>query len=405
MINRKLREGISHSVVELGGTRHVFASATPRQEGNLRAQCEDALRSIQAAFSDCGAGGSIIKQSIFIGDPRQIDQCREIVREFHGDNLPATTYIPQRPCSGKLLEIEAMGIASEDGQVDIERHSEQLVVSRHDGVAWLHSSHIAPSTKAPHVYERSTNAFEKLSGNLTGQQARFDQIVRTWLYLGDIVGPEGETQRYKELNRARTDFYEGMNFVADRLPDNVDWPVYPASTGIGTDGKDVLMSSIAVSTDRDDVVMVPLENPQQTSAFDYREHYSPRSPKFCRAMAVAVGDSATIFISGTASITDSETRFIDDAKGQTGQTLDNIESLISAENFQSHDMPQLGATLEDLAAVRVYVKRQEDYEGIKAICDQRLRGVPAIYTIADVCREDLLVEIEGVAFSYPKQRA
>jgi enamine deaminase RidA (YjgF/YER057c/UK114 family) len=402
MIDKKSLEGISHSVIELGGTRHVFASATPRSDGNLREQGEDALRSIRAVFDDHGAAGSIIKQSIFTSDPKHTDECREIVREFYGEDLPATTYIPQRPCSGKLLEIEAMGIISENGEVDIQRHSEQLVVSRHDGVSWLHSSHISPSTKAPHVYERSTNAFEKLSGNLSRQKTRFDQIVRTWLYLGDIVGPEGETQRYKELNRARTDFYEGMNFLADRLPSKVDWPVYPASTGIGTDGKDVLMSSIAVSTDRDDVVMVPLENPQQTSAFDYREHYSPRSPKFCRAMAVAVGDAATIFISGTASITDSETRYIDDAQGQTRQTLDNIEALISAENFKSHDMPRLGATLDDLAVVRVYVKRQEDYAAIKAICQQRLGEVPAIYTIADVCREDLLVEIEGVAFSYPK---
>jgi len=402
MISKKLRQGIGHSVVELGKTRHVFASAMPQNDGDLRQQTEDALRSIQAAFKDCGGNGSIIKQSVFIAAPEDAQQCREIVKEFYGDDLPATTYIPQKPCSGKLLEIEAMGIVSLDNTVDIERRSEQMVVSRHGGVSWLHSSHISPSTKAPHVYDRSINAFEKLSGSLTEGQARLDQVVRTWLYLGDIVGPEGETQRYKELNRARTDFYEDVEFLADRLPDKIDWPVYPASTGIGTDGKDVLMSSIAVSTDREDVVMVPLENPQQTSAFDYREHYSPRSPKFCRAMAVAVGDAATIFISGTASITDSETRYIDDAPGQTGQTLDNIEALISADNFKSHDMPKLGATLDDLAVVRVYVKRQEDYPAIKAICDERLGEVPAIYTIADVCRPDLLVEIEGVAFSYPK---
>ena len=47
---------------------------------------------------------------------------------------------------------------------------------------------------------------------------RFDQIIRTWLYLGDIVGMEGAVQRYQELNRARTDAFDGTDFLADRLP-------------------------------------------------------------------------------------------------------------------------------------------------------------------------------------------
>ena len=47
---------------------------------------------------------------------------------------------------------------------------------------------------------------------------RFDQVIRTWLYLGGIVDGEGPTQRYKELNRARTDFFEDIHFLADRLP-------------------------------------------------------------------------------------------------------------------------------------------------------------------------------------------
>jgi enamine deaminase RidA (YjgF/YER057c/UK114 family) len=62
-------------------------------------------------------------------------------------------------------------------------------------------------------------------------------------------------------------------------------------------------------------------------------------------------------------------------------------------------MPGAGAGLEDLAKVRVYIKRKEDYEKCRAICDERLGGLPTIYAEADVCRPDLLVEIEGVAFS------
>ena len=116
-------------------------------------------------------------------------------------------------------------------------------------------------------------------------------------------------------------------------------------------------------------------------------------------MAAVVGDYATIFVSGTASITASETRHTNDMEGQTWQTLDNIAALISEENLCRHGLAGLGTTLDDMALVRVYVKRQEDYETAREVCCIRLGELPAIFAIADVCRDDLLVEIEGVAFS------
>jgi enamine deaminase RidA (YjgF/YER057c/UK114 family) len=159
------------------------------------------------------------------------------------------------------------------------------------------------------------------------------------------------------------------------------------------------MSAIALATDRDDILAVPLENPRQTAAYDYASAYSPQSPKFSRAMALSCGTYATIFISGTASITHSETRHVGDPAAQTHETLDNIAALISEENLAGHGLPGLGATLDGLGLVRVYVKRKSDYETIRAVCEKRLGELPAIYAMADVCRPDLLVEIEGIAFS------
>jgi enamine deaminase RidA (YjgF/YER057c/UK114 family) len=234
---------------------------------------------------------------------------------------------------------------------------------------------------------------------LAGQRLGMEQVIRTWLYLGDIVGPEGDTQRYKELNRARTDFFQNICFGAGRTAPGHRGTVYPASTGIGTDNHDVVMGCMALDAEPDKVVLMPLENPQQTSAFDYSAKYSPESPKFCRAMALTAGQCSTIFVSGTASITDSETRWIGDVERQTDQTLDNIEALISDRNFVEHGWPGLGATLEDLAFVRVYIKRQEDFAKTRAVCESRLGELPTIYAVADVCRPELLVEIEGIAFS------
>ena len=140
-----------------------------------------------------------------------------------------------------------------------------------------------------------------------------------------------------------------------------------------------MLCCIALATDRPEIVAMPLENPNQTAAFHYASSYSPKSPKFARAMALSCGNYATIFISGTASIVHSESLHIGDVEAQTHQTLDNIAALISEDNLRRHGLPGLGTTFDNLGLVRIYIKRQEDYEKTRAICRARLGDLPTIY--------------------------
>ncbi len=421
-IRKSSQAGIGYSVVELNDVRHVFAAAVPRRGLTLRQQADDALRTIAAVIQEEGTRGSIVHQAVFVPSVNLIDECRQIMRDFYGKEMPATSYVPQPPCEGKLLAIEALGIGRDPrpaptsgyppgapGDVQIERISEQLVIARHNHIAWCHCAEVVPRSDNgnDNVYEASLDCFQQIRELLGSVNIPIDEVVRTWLYLGGIVEDEGPTQRYKELNRARSDFFEDIHFLADRLPPGRRAPcthgrgrrAFPASTGIGTEGRRVMMSAIALATDRKDILAVPLENPRQTSAFDYAEHYSPKTPKFSRAMALTCGNYATILVSGTASITNSETRHAHDAVAQTHETLDNIGALISEENLCRHGLPGLGTSLEGLGLVRVYIKREEDYANVRAACEKRLGELPTIYAMADVCRPDLLVEIEGIAFS------
>ena len=245
MIRRESSQGIGYSVVELHGVRHIFAAAVPREGTTLAGQTRSALRTIEDVVAEEGTRNSIVSQAVFIADGGRIDECHQIIREFYGEHMPATTYVPQHPCQGNLVAIEALGIGGGPGRVEIERHNEQVVTARHGGVAWTHISQIVPQVPAPGVYARSLNAFEQMREKLAAVNVPFDQIIRTWLYLGDIVGPEGETQRYKELNRARSDYYENIRFLAKHVMPGVTETVYPASTGIGTDIRDIIMSCIA----------------------------------------------------------------------------------------------------------------------------------------------------------------
>ena len=116
--------------------------------------------------------------------------------------------------------------------VDIRRVSDQVVVTSHDGVTWVHCANVVPEIAGGgglRSFRGCLRADETANGG-TGYSVR-EYVVRTWLYLGDIVGPEGDTQRYIELNRARTDFFQGMRFLTPFTPPGLNGSVYPASTG------------------------------------------------------------------------------------------------------------------------------------------------------------------------------
>jgi enamine deaminase RidA (YjgF/YER057c/UK114 family) len=406
MLSRKAepaRRVVTHragySVIDLQALSHLWVAAVPRPGTPLEQQVADALRTIEAAVRAEGGDGSVVSQAVFAADPAALEACPRLLRAFYGNHFPATTYIRQRPCAGTRVAVEALALVRGEATVRIERVSEELVIASHNGLSWVHCAQVVPRTDARRVYDRSGSAFAGLPPRLARAAVRCEQVVRVWLYLGDIVGMEGREQRYQELNRARTDFFARVPFPASPLPGARGGTVYPASTGIGTDGTDIVMSCLALATQRADVRAVPLENPRQTAAYDYAAHYSPKSPKFSRAMAVAWGAYATLFVSGTASITRSESRHPGDATAQTHEVLDNIEALIGEDNLARHGLPGAGATLRDLGVGRVYVKRLEDYAKIRRVCEARLGEVPLTYTLADVCRPELLVEIEGVAYS------
>ncbi len=397
MIRKEIRADAAYSVVEFQGVRRVFATAAPNRGGALWQQAESALQTVQAIFREEGVPGSVVMQSVFLKNVADQAACRRFVEEFYGQEMPATNYVSQPPCDGKLLAIEAWGLGGE--QVQIERFGKGLVTARHDGVTWAYLADVRPETTAQSTCERSLSAFRSAGERLTSAGWRFDEVIRTWIYLGNITGLEGQTDRYRELNRARTDFYRNLKFGAGLVPRKWNQPVFPASTGIGAGGDDLAIGCLALRADRPQAAVFPLENPLQTSAYDYIHQHGIEKPKFVRAMAVVTGEWVATFISGTASITASESRHDNSVERQTRQSLDNIEALVASDNFQSHGLDGLRATLDDLVLARVYVKRQEDYGVARAICQARLGELPVIYAVGDICRPELLVEVEGITFS------
>jgi enamine deaminase RidA (YjgF/YER057c/UK114 family) len=141
----------------------------------------------------------------------------------------------------------------------------------------------------------------------------------------------------------------------------------------------------------------PVENPRQVSAYHYPAQYGPRAPTFARAAAWADDDAAPVlFVSGTASIVGHRTVHHGDVVAQTRETVANLAAVLEQAARQGHGP----FSLADLS-YRVYVRDADDAAAIAGI-GRVLREaagprVRPLFVHADVCRDDLLVEIEASA--------
>lgn len=386
-----------HAVLELGNLARLAVIALPGRRGSFRQEASELFAQLACLVRNQPAPLTPTTMMVFLRDGADEAECREVLRVWFGAAMPVTTMVVQPPCGGAALGVELWALGGPG--VTVHRFGPQLLAVESDGIRWIHCGGIRSQAGTDEAYVEALSAFQQMHQQLAGAGAGFDQVVRTWIYVNQITEGAAGRQRYQELNRARTDFYRDIRFGSKSRAPWAPESFYPASTGIGTSGAQVAVACMALDSRRPDVFVMPLENPQQTPAYDYQPGYSPQSPKFSRAMAVVQGHFVSTLVSGTASIVNSRTCHHGDIVRQTEQTIENIEHLIAPENFARHGLPGAGATLKDVAKLRVYVKRAEDYEACREVCERRLPRVPAIYLRADICRPDLLMEIEAVAFS------
>lgn len=206
-------------------------------------------------------------------------------------------------------------------------------------------------------------------------------ISRTWNYVPYINEFSNDTERYKLFCHGRAVAFQNNG------------EVYPAATGIGCfgDNVNIYFLSLAENSQKN------IENPNQTPAFKYPSTYGVKAPSFARATYSEYSQEINSFyVSGTASILGCETVFKGDVAKQCETTIKNIETLISKSNLQSYDINQ-DYGLKDLDCIKVYVKNEEDFPIVECICKESFSSKNSIvYLQADICRNDLLVEIEGL---------
>ncbi len=232
-------------------------------------------------------------------------------------------------------------------------------------------------------------SFESLRLILKKEGMSLADIVRQWNYIPGILNiqdMEGKAlQHYQIFNEIRQKYYSAVEFKDG----------YPSATGIGTRNGNFNLDFIAVQSSAS-IQKFGLSNPKQQDAYKYDQVYlvgdttsgqTKKTPLFERAKLLKTEEETLIFISGTASIIGQETIGIGDVRHQTEMTINNMLELIPTLNGQSIRFTYL----------RAYIKYLDDFLSVRRICENRFPDVSISYLQADVCRKNLLVEIEGAA--------
>jgi enamine deaminase RidA (YjgF/YER057c/UK114 family) len=203
-------------------------------------------------------------------------------------------------------------------------------------------------------------------------------LFRLWNFIPRINEPDAGGERYRSFNSGRRQAYHESGYT---LAEGA-----PAACALGIDEGAFQIAVLAGTAPA-----VAIENPRQVSSHRYPKIYGAVPPIFSRATWLPQADGGDLlFVSGTASIVGHETLHAGDVLAQTAEAVRNLSAVIDSANREA------GAALWTLGGLcgRVYLRHAADY----TVVSKYLRSVGMhrfCYMRADICRSDLLVEIEA----------
>jgi enamine deaminase RidA (YjgF/YER057c/UK114 family) len=215
--------------------------------------------------------------------------------------------------------------------------------------------------------EQAREVFHRLQTSLADAGMELKDIARTWFYLNGILS------WYDGFNRVRNEVFTESGIPAGGAP---------ASTGIGAwnpAGRAVAALAWAVQPHDGKPVVEHLASPRQGPAAKYGSNFS-------RAVEVRGNGFRRLLVSGTASIApDGRTEHIGDVQAQIGLSMQVVQAILASREM----------TLADVSRATAYLRSAEDAPLFTDWLAQRgLREFPAVSTRCDICRDDLLFEIE-----------
>lgn len=269
-----------------------------------------------------------------------------------GENVSGTQAYALAPQDVRRLELDGAVVGS---------------VFEDDDAEYCYLGGVLPENTETTRMEQARSVFERLEALLSQADMTFANVIRTWLFLEDIL------DWYGDFNTVRTQFFQERNVFGG---------IVPASTGIGAANPQcaaLVSGAIAVRPKHAGVRTFAVPSPLQCPALDYRSSFS-------RAVEMECPDHRQLLISGTASI----------HPGGLSAHLGDIDKQIDLT------MRVGGAILEsrgmdwgDVTRMIAYFKDMHDADRLPVYCEKHgLPQLPLVSCHAAVCRDDLLFEIE-----------
>ena len=216
-------------------------------------------------------------------------------------------------------------------------------------------------------------------------------LQRLWNYLPRINADGGGLELYRQFNIGRQQAF--LDAGRDAFGGS------PAACALGMAGGGLAIRFLAGR-----VPPLPLENPRQVPAWRYSTQHGPRAPTFSRAaLAEAGGGQVLLLMSGTASIVGETSLHPGDVQAQTHETLRNLQAVLDAAMARCSARFSLG-----MLQPTIYVRHAADAPAVLALWAQAVAGAgsgamfgapQACCVQADICRAELLVEIEAHALA------
>ncbi len=210
----------------------------------------------------------------------------------------------------------------------------------------------------------------------------FPHLLRIWNYFPGITRDAGGLDRYQCFCRGRFEALERYYGEFDRK--------LPSASAVGSQGGGLTLYFIAARE-----AGRHRENPRQISAYHYPPQYGPKSPSFARATLKRWGEDYCLYISGTASIVGHQSLHPGDVQLQVDETLNNLRVLIDSTEREEG---VAFAGLDSLRQLKIYIRDPRHLALVQRSLDKVIDPRVARLTLqADVCRSELLLEIEGIA--------
>lgn len=309
---------------------------------------------------------TIVRQEIFGAidafEPALAHMTRSI-----GEVAWPVTWIEGLSCfGGPIAGMHVLAISGVD--VDTVRlHDRPVGRAYHDGLAThLLLGGIYPADLSASKPEQAKQAFEQLEIALAQFGLGMASLARTWLFIDDILS------WYGPFNVVRKELFETKNLFANLLP---------ASTGVGVKnplGAALVLGAWAVEPRSGPLTVKELPSPLQCAAPQYGSCFS-------RAIEFVSPDLRRMIISGTASIgPNGDTVCVGDLEGQIEKTMEVINALLASRNMD----------LSHVTRATAYFKNIEDAPAFSAWFHPAQPALPTVVVQADVCRDELLFELE-----------